>query len=126
MLTYFKTNTLLEPIILLNSAENCLYFAGRAIPSGIGFFSEASELLDDYFAEQPTHIHFEFEMYFYNNVFSLIITDMFRRTANFQETSKCKVTVLWKYDEDDEDMQEEGEDFQSIYPFDFRIKEILV
>ena len=53
---------------------------------------------------------------------SKCLLDIFRKLEPLQKDAKSQVTVTWLYEEDDEDMMEAGEDYQTIVKLPFEIK----
>ena len=58
---------------------------------------------------------------YFNTSSSKCIVDLFKKFENITKNNKGEVEINWLFNEDDEDMQEAGEDYQSIVKLNFNI-----
>ncbi len=64
-------------------------------------------------------------MEYFNTSSSKCILDVFKKLENvFKKNNEEGVTINWYYEEDDEDMLEAGEDYQSILKIPFKMIEL--
>lgn len=110
------------PTIELNVNSGVVEIKGRSIPeNAIDFYRPIVEWLDNY-SESPldkTVVNIQLE--YFNTSSSKCILDVFKKLENIYKRNGYKgVVINWYYEEDDEDMLEAGEDYQSILkiPFD--------
>ena len=122
MRSLFLQPTQTRPFIRFESAEYHLYFGGQALPSDIHELAPASHWIQAFLETNPPYVHFEFEMYYYNNVFALFLHDIFRQTRQLKQHTNCIVTVIWTHETDDDFIEEEGQDFADMYPFRFKFR----
>jgi len=100
------------------SADGHLELKGRSIPeNSLDFYKPLLEWVDNYSrqATGETTIHVQLE--YFNTSSSKCIMDLLKRV----EKSQNDATVLWYYEEEDEDMLEAGEDYNAIIDIPFKL-----
>lgn len=114
------------PTVEMNAENGVIEIKGRSIPeNSIDFYLPVVEWLDTY-AESPagvTEVNIQLE--YFNTSSSKCILDVFKKLENvFKKNGEKGVTINWYYEEDDEDMLEAGEDYQSILKIPFKMIEL--
>ncbi len=103
-----------------------LHLKGRSIPeNSIEFYKPLVDWLDEY-GQNPqgkTEVHVQLE--YFNTSSSKCILDLFKKLESISKQGH-DVTIKWYYEEDDEDMLEAGEDYQSIISVPFEMIETEV
>jgi SiaC family regulatory phosphoprotein len=98
-----------------------LELKGRSIPeNSLEFYKPLNDWIDEY-AKSPaadTSVHVQLE--YFNTSSSKCLLDFFKRL----ESLGSKVTILWYYEQDDEDMLEAGEDYEAIISVPFKMIEV--
>ena len=98
---------------------------GRSIPeNSIEFYKPLVDWLDEY-AKSPlplTQVNVQLE--YFNTSSSKCILDVFKKLETINK-GKSEVVVNWYYEEDDEDMLEAGEDYESIIRVPFKMIQIV-
>lgn len=87
---------------------------GRSIPeNSVEFYRSVNNWLNEYAQGdmKPTKVRFQLE--YFNTSSSKCILDIFKKLEVMYRKG-WDVNISWCYDEDDEDMYESGEDYQSI------------
>ena len=81
--------------------------------------------LDEYWQspQEKTEVHVQLE--YFNTSSSKCILDLFKKLESIAKQGH-DVTIKWYYEEDDEDMLEAGEDYQSIISVPFEMIETEV
>ena len=64
------------------------------------------------------------QLEYFNTSSSKCILDVFKKLENLHNKSVAEVVINWYYEEDDEDMLEAGEDYQSILKLPFKMVEV--
>ena len=114
------------PTIEMNAENGVIEIKGRSIPeNSIDFYRPVVEWLDTY-AESPANItEVNIQLEYFNTSSSKCILDVFKKLENvFKKNNEEGVTINWYYEEDDEDMLEAGEDYQSILKIPFKMIEM--
>ncbi len=112
------------PSVKFDAATGILEIKGRSIPeNSIEFYKPLVDWLDKY-SENPVsqtvvNIHLEY----FNTSSSKCILDVFKKLELIHK-AKNDVVVNWYYEEDDEDMLEAGEDYESIIRIPFKMIEV--
>ena len=112
------------PLIQTNFAEGRIEISGRSIPeNSIDFYKPVLDAMIR-FAENPAPAA-ELIVYldYFNTSSSKCLLDIFKVMEQIHAKNGNAV-IVWKYDEEDEDMQEAGEDYQSILNVPFRFEEM--
>ncbi|RLD75090.1 MAG: nuclear pore complex subunit [Bacteroidetes bacterium] len=114
------------PTIEMNAESGVIEIKGRSIPeNSIDFYRPVVEWLDSYAetAAEVTEVNIQLE--YFNTSSSKCILDVFKKLENvFKNNGEKGVTINWYYEEDDEDMLEAGEDYQSILKIPFKMIEL--
>jgi hypothetical protein len=112
------------PTVEFDAVSGKIDIKGRSIPeNSIEFYKPLVDWLDHY-AESPsakTEVNIQLE--YFNTSSSKCILDVFKKLEVVFKANK-DVVINWYYEEDDEDMLEAGEDYQSILKIPFKMIEI--
>jgi len=114
------------PTVEMNAETGVIEIKGRSIPeNSIDFYRPVVEWLDKY-AENPaeeTVVNIQLE--YFNTSSSKCILDVFKKLETvYKKNGEKGVVINWYYEEDDEDMLEAGEDYQSILKIPFKMIEL--
>ncbi len=112
------------PTVTFDSETGKLEIKGRSIPeNSIEFYKPLVDWLDEYakFSKPYTEVNIQLE--YFNTSSSKCILDVFKKLEAVNKGDN-KVEINWYYEEDDEDMLEAGEDYQSILKIPFTMIEI--
>ncbi len=112
------------PAVNFNASTGIIELKGRSIPeNSIDFYKPLIEWIEKYGAapQQKTVVNVQLE--YFNTSSSKCILDVFKRLEAIAANGH-DITINWHYEEDDEDMLEAGEDYQSIIKVPFKMVEI--
>ena len=113
------------PSVKFDSDKGIFEIKGRSIPeNSVEFYKPLVDWLDIY-KESPlkkTVVNICLE--YFNTSSSKCILDVFKKLEAIHK-AKNEVEVNWYYEEDDEDMLEAGEDYESIIRIPFKMIEIV-
>ncbi len=88
------------------------------------FYKPLNEWLDQYMQTPLDKTVVNIRLEYFNTSSSKCILDVFKRLEAIHR-SKHDVEINWFYEEDDEDMLEAGEDYDSIIKVPFKMIEIV-
>jgi len=112
------------PMVKFDGDTGKVEIKGRSIPeNSIEFYKPLVEWLDEY-GKAPhalTDVHVQLE--YFNTSSSKCILDVFKKFETIVKAGH-EVLINWYYEEDDEDMLEAGEDYQSIVKVPFKMVEV--
>jgi hypothetical protein len=112
------------PTVRFDLSHGIFEIRGRSIPeNSVEFYKPLVDWLDTY-KESPlpkTVVNIRLE--YFNTSSSKCILDVFKKLEAIHK-AKHDVEVNWYYEEDDEDMLEAGEDYESIIRVPFKMIEI--
>ncbi|SDB89572.1 DUF1987 domain-containing protein [Williamwhitmania taraxaci] len=113
------------PTISLNSETGSIEIKGRSIPeNSIEFYKPIVDWLDEYAKSPKEKTVVSIQLEYFNTSSSKCILDVFKKLEALKK-GKNDVVVNWYYEEDDEDMLEAGEDYESIIKIPFKMIEIV-
>lgn len=125
METLVITATPKTPEILLDSERGILEFKGRSIPeNAIEFYKPIIDWIDEYGKSPKDITSVKMHLEYFNTSSSKCILDVFKKLEDIKKAMN-DVVINWYYEEDDEDMLEAGEDYESIIRIPFKMIEVI-
>ncbi|MEI6048737.1 MAG: DUF1987 domain-containing protein [Bacteroidota bacterium] len=113
------------PSVKFDSDQAIFEIKGRSIPeNSVEFYKPLVDWLDTYKESPLTKTVVNIRLEYFNTSSSKCILDVFKKLEAIHK-SKNEVEVNWYYEEDDEDMLEAGEDYESIIRVPFKMIEIV-
>jgi len=113
------------PSIKFDTSDGVFEIKGRSIPeNSVEFYKPLNEWLDSYMQVPLDKTVVNIRLEYFNTSSSKCILDVFKRLEAIHR-SKHDVEINWFYEEDDEDMLEAGEDYDSIIKVPFKMIEIV-
>ncbi len=112
------------PTVNFNHNTGKIEIKGRSIPeNSIEFYKPLVDWLEQYLSctQKLTEVNVQLE--YFNTSSSKCILDVFKKLEAIYKAGN-DVVINWYYEEDDEDMLEAGEDYQSIIKIPFKMIEI--
>jgi hypothetical protein len=100
---------------------NKIYITGSSVPdNSIGFFKIVFEKIKTAIKDLE-EITFEMQIEYFNVSSSKCLRDLFLILEEETLEKEKKINIVWKYEEDDEDMLEAGEDYQALTKLPFEL-----
>ncbi len=113
------------PSIRFEADQGLIEIKGRSIPeNSIEFYKPLVDWLDKYGEGPSTLTKVNIQLEYFNTSSSKCILDVFKKLETIHK-AKHEVIINWYYEEDDEDMLEAGEDYESIIRVPFKMIEIV-
>ena len=110
------------PLVKFDASNGYLELSGRSIPENtMEFYGPLFELLDKYALQPQKDTKLKIQLEYFNTSSSKCLLDIFKKLQNIHSSGKSNVIVEWYYEEDDEDMLEAGEDYQTIVKLNFEM-----
>ncbi|MBE9509378.1 MAG: DUF1987 domain-containing protein [Bacteroidetes bacterium] len=117
--------TLKTPTINFNADNGIIEIKGRSIPeNSIEFYKPLVNWLENYKENAQPMTKVIIQLEYFNTSSSKCILDVFKKLEAIYK-AKNPVEIHWYYEEDDEDMLEAGEDYESIIRVPFKMVEIV-
>lgn len=108
------------PEVRLISSEGRIEFKGKSIPENTNLFYDDIILwIEQYVTEPHYKTIVKIQMEYFNTMTSKCLHKIFKTLEQASD-----VEIFWYYEEDDEDMLEVGEDFESIIDLQFKMIEV--
>ena len=112
------------PDIYFDAETGKIEIEGRSIPeNSIEFYKPLVDWLDEYAGSPQEKTEVNIKLEYFNTSSSKCILDVFKKLETIFKNSN-DVVINWYYEEDDEDMLEAGEDYQSILKIPFKMIEM--
>jgi len=112
------------PTVNFNAESGLVEIKGRSIPeNSIEFYKPLVDWLEEYLANPASLTNVNIQLEYFNTSSSKCILDVFKKLEAIYKSGN-EVIINWHYEEDDEDMLEAGEDYQSIIKIPFKMIEI--
>ena len=111
------------PTIRFNKS-GILSIEGRSIPEHpLKFYQPLNDWLDELIATSPAKAILKVHLDYLNTHSTECMLVLFKRLDNYHISSKQDVSIVWIFDEDDEDMESLGEDLNTFVNLPFTIEE---
>ncbi len=113
------------PSVKFDAEKGVIEIKGRSIPeNSIEFYKPLVDWLEKYANEPLDSTRVIVQLEYFNTSSSKCILDVFKKLESIHKSNK-EVLINWYYEEDDEDMLEAGEDYESIIRVPFKMIEIV-
>ncbi len=113
------------PTVNFDATTGKIEVKGRSIPeNSIEFYRPLVEWLEEYSKEPQDLTNVNIQLEYFNTSSSKCILDVFKKLEAIKK-AKNEVIINWYYEEDDEDMLEAGEDYESIIRIPFKMIEVV-
>ncbi|MDX9697003.1 MAG: DUF1987 domain-containing protein [Bacteroidales bacterium] len=113
------------PSVSFDANTGIIEIKGRSIPeNSIEFYRPLVEWLEEYSKEPQKLTTVNIQLEYFNTSSSKCILDVFKKLETIKK-AKNEVIINWYYEEDDEDMLEAGEDYESIIRIPFKMIEVV-
>ena len=110
------------PYISCKGNEGVIEFKGRSIPeNATSFYTPVIDWLEEYGKTPGNQTMLEFYMEYINSISQKIILDILYRVEDLKKQNGNQVNVVWRYEKDDEEMEDEGRLFASKVDLDFEM-----
>ena len=108
------------PLVSGNCGTAEILISGRSIPeNATSFYRPFLVWIDQYMLNPCPKTQLTFYLDYLNSISQKVVYDIIESLHDV--TNKNELTVFWKYDEDDEEILDEGKVFQSRFDLDFRL-----
>ncbi len=112
------------PSVRFDATQGIIEIKGRSIPeNSIEFYKPLVDWLEQYSGNPAPQTSVNIHLEYFNTSSSKCILDVFKKLEVIHK-AKNDVVVNWYYEEDDEDMLEAGEDYESIIRIPFKMIEV--
>lgn len=112
------------PKVSFDPERGTLLLKGRSIPeNSMEFYRPLVDWLDSYAASPKGKTVCDIQLEYFNTSSSKCLLDLFKKMEQMSSNGS-EIVINWYYEEDDEDMLEAGEDYQSIINVPFKMIEV--
>jgi hypothetical protein len=109
------------PSVSFNVDKGILTMGGKSLPEdAVGFYKTIDESLNEFIVEKNDNLlTITCEFVYINTSSSKALYNLLKKAV---ENLKHNVSIVWGYEEDDEDLQEQGQDFADALGVNFKYK----
>jgi len=120
----FIEGTPKTPNVNFDHEKGSLLLKGRSIPeNSVEFYKPLVNWLGDYSTDPKANTVCEIQLEYFNTSSYKCLLDLFKKMETMNKDGN-EIIINWYYEEDDEDMLEAGEDYQSIIDVPFKMIEL--
>ncbi|MCT4587357.1 MAG: DUF1987 domain-containing protein [Carboxylicivirga sp.] len=124
METIIREGSPKTPFVRLDGENGVVEIKGRSIPeNSVEFYKPIIDWLEKFGDTPSDETNVNIQLEYFNTSSSKCILDIFKRLELIHKKGN-PVEINWYYEEDDEDMFEAGEDYQSIINIPFKMIEM--
>ncbi len=112
------------PRVVINPVDGLIEIRGKSIPEdGSIFFNPILRELDRFGMNMPGKTEVNVQLEYFNTNSSKYIYQIFKKLESLHQEKK-NIQINWFYEQDDWDLLEAGEDYQSILKIPFTLIEV--
>jgi hypothetical protein len=112
------------PSVRFDAEKGVIEIKGRSIPeNSVEFYKPLVDWLEQYSQVPAGKTEVNIQLEYFNTSSSKCILDVFKKLEAIHK-ARNEVVIKWYYEEDDEDMREAGEDYESIIRIPFEMIEL--
>ena len=122
MIALYIKATEITPEIILDKENNIFKFKGRSLPEEvIDFYQPILRWLEEYLSNpnNPTIIEMDFD--YLNSALQKILSTIFELLEQLRKNGN-EVKIKWKYNIDDNELKEIGQEFSEIFSIPFELE----
>ncbi|PLX20726.1 MAG: nuclear pore complex subunit [Marinilabiliales bacterium] len=114
-----------SPGVNLDKSLGKFLMFGKSFPEEVRrFFDPVLLWLEEYSKNANDETVFEIRLEYYNSATSTMLLDIFYLLEKIIEYQNKKVTIIWNYLEEDDDMLETGKEYSEMIKIPFEFKTI--
>lgn len=110
------------PHVLFDQDQNVFKIEGKSFPEdNKEFYFPILNWLEEYKKNKPASFELLINLYYLSSSSVISIKQILLKISEYK-TSGTDVSVVWCYDEDDDDIKKTGEDYMEITRLNFKFK----
>lgn len=108
------------PHIVLDPTTNTFLIEGKSFPEdGKEFYRPVIEWMEEYKSTKPSSVKIDFNLFYLSSSSVISIKQVLLKVIDMKNLG-ANITVVWNYDEDDDDIKKTGEDYEKLLKVDFQ------
>ena len=118
----YKRSTIRTPEIIFNPESNLFIMQGKSLPEDADrFYKPYKNWLKEYFSNDVEECFFILDFVYFNSSSTKIIFDLLTIVKEAIQRGN-KINVVWRYEEDDEELMNAGKEIQEFINIPMRIE----
>ncbi len=111
------------PLIQFDEDSLVLLVKGNSIPEdAFSFYAPLIKWLVDIAKTPPSKLEFIIDLDYFNTSSSKLLLDIIKKLEDVQMTMRCKVSIIWMYDAENEDMYDTAKEYSTLTNLKFSIE----
>jgi hypothetical protein len=107
------------PHIIFDADSNVFTIEGKSFPEDSKeFYRPVIEWMDEYKATNPKGIRISFNLFYLSSSSIISVKQLLMKVVELNAAGSA-ATIVWNYDEDDDDIKKTGEDYQKLTKLNF-------
>ncbi|MFL5765611.1 MAG: DUF1987 domain-containing protein [Bacteroidia bacterium] len=107
------------PHIIFDADKNIYLIEGKSFPEDSKeFYRPMIEWMEEFKSENPSAISISFNLFYLSSSSIISVKQLLMKVVDLN-ASGAKTTIVWNYDEDDDDIKKTGEDYQKLTKLNF-------
>lgn len=127
MIEEIANQTVKTPAITFDPSTQVLRIIGKSYPEDLyAFWQPVIDRVNALMATQDEIFSLDFELTYHNSGSARVIINFIKEAERIAQTNGKHISVIWRYDPEDEQSKEQGEDYQdlcSLVRFEMRAEE---
>ena len=108
------------PHILFDPSSNIFKIEGKSFPEDSKeFYHQSIDWLESFKKNLPSVFNLNFNLFYLSSSSIISVKQILMKLVEYQSMG-TKVTVIWNYDDDDDDIRKTGEDYMKITKLNFQ------
>lgn len=108
------------PYVEFDASGKNLKLKGKSIPENtIKFYTPIKSWLEEYCNSPGEETILDLHIEYFNTSSAKVIIEILKKIVALHNSNKTKLKIIWKYDNNDLDMKEAGEDMMGLLKFEF-------
>jgi len=113
------------PHIVFDADSDVFLIEGKSFPEDSKeFYTPVLEWLDQYKTTSPKTFKIHFNLFYLSSSSIISVKQILQRVSDMK-TAGADTTIVWNYDDNDDDIKKTGEDYQKLTKlmFEFQVNE---
>ena len=113
-----------SPMVNFDPDKGVLEIDGRSVTDKVkDFYKPLHGWMDEYFKKPQVKTLIRLKFFYYNTSSKKNIMDILRKLDQFYKKG-LDIKIQWQYEQDDEDMMEDGKDFNDVFSVPIEVEEV--
>lgn len=115
MIEELASQSVKTPAVTFDPSAQVLRIIGKSYPEDLyAFWQPVIDRVNVLMAKQGETFSFDFELTYHNSGSARVIINFIKEAERIAQTNGKRISVIWRFDPEDEQSMEQGEDYQDL------------